>query len=217
MPLFPPASTTIITMTPTSVGSPSDGNVWYDSTQDAMTANIDGITQRLVGCIFTSSSTKTITNTTTPTSGVPSGVGTMTLPANFWAIGKSLRLTGRGVFSTAVAAPGSFTCAIKHGSVTLATSTVSAIVANLSTQGFTFETLLHCTATGTSGNIYAAGSFSYSTGLNLSRNFVDLDNNGAGVTINTTTAQLLDVVCTWGTASTSNILLTTNVIAEVCN
>lgn len=217
MPIFQTGLNNTIQMLPVTNGTPADGQVWYDNVQNGMAVNADGITQHFVGCIFTASASKTITNSTAATSAVPTGIGTLTLPANFWQVGKTLRIRGGGVFSTATLTPGSFAVSVKHGTVTLVTATVSSILSNLSSAGFTFEEVITCQTTGSSGTLIATGGFSYSTGLNLSRNFVDLTNNGTATTINTTTPQLLDIIGQWGSASTSNILTTTNVIAEVFN
>lgn len=220
MPLYPSGLQTsqqLITMNTFSNTSPTNGNVWYDPTQLVLFMNLDGITQSFVGTIFTSSTNKVITNTVTETSAVPTGVGSLTLPANFWVVGKTIRIRGGGVFSTAAALPGTFTVKVKYGSTVLATSSAFTAVANLSTQGFSLDSTLTCMSTGATGTLFVNGGFNYSTGLNLSRNFNDLTNAGATVTVNTTTSNLLDVTATWGTASASNILNTTNAIVEVFN
>lgn len=59
-----------------------------------------GITQTLESVIFSQTATRTITNTTTETSQFSTGVGTLTLPANFFKVGKTIRLMLRGYIST---------------------------------------------------------------------------------------------------------------------
>ena len=65
-----------------------DGSIWNDSTQKALQTSVSGIEQSLMGCIFTQTADQTIADTVTETTMFGTGVGTLTLPANFWTVSK---------------------------------------------------------------------------------------------------------------------------------
>lgn len=215
MPLFNPLVNTIIQMQTTANASPADGNVWYDSTQKALMVSLDGITQNMSTVLFTGTATKTIVNTGTETSSIPTGVGTLTIPANFLVAGKTLRLSGGGIFSTLLT-PGNLTIKMKLGATVIASNVVSNLLASASNNAFQFSATITCRTTGATGTILVDGNASYDTGT-LSRGFAALNNTGSATSIDTTASQLIDVTLQWTTASTSNTISTTNARVEVLN
>lgn len=196
-------------------GTLAEGMMWADSTQKAEIGFIDGIKQSRVGCIFTQTATQTIANTGTETSLFGTGIGTLTLPANFFVIGKTVRIMGAGVFSSLIT-PGNVTIKIKLGSTVIATGTITNILASASNNAFEFMGEITCRTTGASGTVMVNGNTDYDTGV-LAQGTLSLNNAGATTTIDTTASQILDVTFTWATANASNTISTTTASVEVLN
>jgi hypothetical protein len=188
-------------------GSPANGDLWSDSTQKALQVFQDGIKQNLEGVIFTQTATGTIANSTTETAITSTGIGTLTLPTNFFIAGKTLLIKGSG-FHSSTASP---TCDIKvkFGSTTIVTT--GAHTHHNATNGyFEFSAIITCRTTGASGTVFGQGSFFDATEL------VPMGTI-ATVTINTTTTQAITVSAQWSAASASNTISMTNFSVEVLN
>lgn len=194
----------------------TDGAVWNDSTRKALTTYLNVIQQSLVGCIFTQTADKTVTNTTTETSILGTGVGTKTLPANFFVAGKTIRLRVGGVYSTPIGAP-SLIIKVKYGSTIIAQVTTTALLASASNLEFDGEVLITCRTTGSSGTVMVHGDVEYSTGVTGTIAVDSLNHAGATTTINTTTSNALDVTVQWDTASSTRIAKSTVCTIEVVN
>lgn len=168
------------------------------------------------GVLFSQTSSKTVTNSTTETSIIGTGIGTMTLPANFWTVGRIVRINFAGIFSTA-AIPGNLTIKIKLGSVVIASGIISNIISNAANASFNGIGKITCRSTGSSGTVVINGILMYSAGNLLPYNSLDLNNAGATSTIDTTASQLFDITDTFATASTSNIITCTDGLLESLN
>lgn len=171
-----------------------------------------GPNNNLVAAIFTQTADKTITNTTSETSAIGTGVGTLTLLANTLVAGSTIHIDGGGVYSAAAITPGNLTIKIKLGSTVIATCVLGALVSGATTLAYNFDAVLVFRSIGASGTVLCHGELDYNSGLG--RNFGDLTNNGAVTTIDTTVDQILDVSVTWQTASVSNIVKNTFAIVE---
>ena len=81
-----------------------NGTVEFNGALDQRQASsFCGITGALpASVIYRQTADKTVANTTTETSIIGTGVGTLPLPANFLIPGRTLRLTFEGVYSTVV-------------------------------------------------------------------------------------------------------------------
>lgn len=75
--------------------------------------------QNPIGLLFVQTASATIANSTTETTISSTGVGRLTLPANFFIIGRTIRITGRG-FHSSTANP-NITLKIKFGSTVMLT------------------------------------------------------------------------------------------------
>jgi hypothetical protein len=198
-----------------AISSPNVGLQVYDSSLHKM--NIyDGNWVQLSEALFTNSATKTVTNTTTETTLIGTGVGSLTLPANYLQVGKQLRVKFGGVY-TAPITPGNFIINVKLGGTTIATGTASAILANASNASFSGEAKIVCITAGGSGTVVVEGGLDYSVGNNLARFTVDLNNAGATTTVNTFTADAIDVTATWDTAVSTKSITCTQVSIEAIN
>lgn len=195
-------------------GSTTAGDLWQDSTQKALQTFVAGIEQTISGVVFTQTADKTIANTTTETTLIGTGVGTVTLPANFFTVGKTIRFRFRGIISD-TGTP-TVQIKIKLGATTIADSgTVALILSTLSNDYFEVEGGLTCRTTGATGTVISSGVMLYDKNANAS-NAIGIINTGT-TTIDTTASQAFDVTFDWGTASASNTITSQIGTVEVLN
>lgn len=169
---------------------------------------------------FIATSDSTVTNTTNETSVIGGGNGSATLAANILIPSKSIIMYGGGVYSAAAITPGNVLVKVKYGSTVLASGTANSglFLAGASALGFSFQLIITCRTSGASGSVKVYGGLNFTqssaTGT-LGR--LDLFNGGSAITIDTTTASLLDVTVTPSVASTSNIIQCTHAILSFLN
>lgn len=190
---------------------------WCDSSQVAFAENIGGLNKMLVGCVFTQTADKTVTNTVTETSIIGSGVGTMTIPANYFQIGKTLRLRVGGIYSTPIASTPSVLIKVKLSATTIATVTTTGLLSGASNLEFDGEVAITCRSTGASGTVMVHGDIEYATGVGGTISVDPLNNVGATTVIDTTASKLLDVTVTWDTNTTTRIIKSTIALLESLN
>lgn len=196
-------------MTATSA-STTAGDFWNDSTQKAMSHYFNAVQQQLTGVIFTQTADATCANTTSETSILGTGIGTKTLPANFLVAGKTVRLTLRAYYTTTafptldIKFKVGGTSVASTGAVTFS-STIGSLVVSVDWT---------CRTTGVSGTSFIQG---YTVRFASSGTGYSEMKNTATTTINTTTTQAIDVTATWGTASASNSITSTNATIEILN
>lgn len=196
------------------------GAIYQDSTQKSIGTFVSGVKQFLVGTIFTQTADKTVSNTTTETSLMGTGVGTKTLPASFFQAGKQIRFKQLCYFNTAVASTPTIDIKIKLGStVLLDTGVVTSIGINQVNSEFEINGVLTDRTTGTSGTISGQGNVSYAntTAVGTDNSF-GLTQSGGAITVNTTGGTLaFDETMTWGTAASGNSITCTDGSLEVLN
>lgn len=169
------------------------------------------------GTLFTQTADKTVTNTVTETTILGTGVGSVTLPANFFVAGKTIRLRIGGIYSTPAASTPSLVIKVKYGSTVVATVTTSALVAGASSLEFDTGVDITCRSTGSSGTVMVHGDIEYATGAAGTVLVDPLNNAGATTTINTTTSNALDVTVTWDAATSTRSVKSTVCTVEVLN
>lgn len=166
--------------------------------------------QNPIGLLFVQTASATIANSTTETAISSTGVGSLTLPANFFIIGRTIRITGRG-FHSSTANP-NITLKIKFGStVMLTTGAVQS--KNGSSDAFVISGDITCRTTGASGAFMSQGQYLelQSTGVLYGMK------NTATVAVDTTTTQAITVTAQWGTANAGNTITLTNLTVESLN
>lgn len=201
--------TTVNTYTAGSGGT-TDGMSWNDSTQKAHAVYEAGVKQMLVGTLFTQTATGTVANTTSETAISSTGVGSLTLPANFFVAGKTIRVQARG-FHSSVSTP-TIQIKVKFGS-TVILDTGAINTGNGTNDGFLMEGVITCRSTGGSGTVLGQGSYSELHTLGVKADMV----NTTTTTIDTTASQTVSVTVTWGTAASGNTISLTNFTVEVLN
>jgi hypothetical protein len=196
-------------------GSLADGEL-FQGTQKTLSASLNGLTHRFVGCLFTQTALGTQVNNSTAEAGlIGAGVGTLTLPANFLMAGKTLRVTACVAYSTTTTA-GTVTFRLKLGSVTVLTSVVLGRDTNQTGQLHLLSGLVTCQTAGAGGKVDGGGSvFSYST--NTIRHGAWNGAVGAGTTVDTTVGQVLDLTGQLSLAGTGVTLQCYALTVEVLN
>lgn len=162
------------------------------------------------GAIFLATAGATVANTVTETTVIGSGIGTLTLPANFFRVGKTFRLTAMGFVSTT----GTPTLNLRQklGSTVITATGAVTTGSGLANALLSVSTLLTCRTVGASGTVIAAGQAGIGT-VNAGL----YPTSGTTVTIDTTASQAIGLTAEWGTASASNTLTVTNVAVERLN
>lgn len=197
---------------PSLASSTTAGDMWYDSTQKSLGTYLNGIVVQQNGCIYTTTADKTVANTTTETSIIGTGVGTATLPTNFFVAGKTIRIKITGYIADLVTP--TLNVKFYYGATAVWTSGAIALVTLTGNNSFTATIDITCRTTGASGSVMSQGNFTY---LN-STTVLSFDTpSTAAVTIDTTASSALDCKVTWGTANASNTITATNATIEVIN
>lgn len=133
------------------------------------------------------------------------------LPADYFWIGKMVYFMASGKMSSASSTPGNLTLTMRYGTTTggtaIATSAATAFATSKSNINFIVEGWVVCRGVGTSGSVAATGRFMFDGAGGLfsttSQNplLFPATSPGAGVTIDTTTAQGIVLGVTMGSAS----------------
>ena len=163
------------------------------------------ITQVPPYTLFTQTQTITVANTVAETSLVGTGVGSVTLPANFFTVGRSINIRLWGIHSS-VANP-NVTLSVKLNGTPIMTTGAHAS-GNGANDTFEMQGIITCRSTGAMGTVFSQGFYD------------EYNQNGAKVglantttnTVNTTAVLVVDVTFTWGTMSLSNTISATNLI-----
>jgi len=190
-----------------------EGRTWNDSTQKDLAGYYDGITRYFEGILFSQTADATISNTTTETTLVGTGIGTVTLPANFFVIGRTFRITARGYYGTQLT--GAATLRIKGylGATAILDTTAKAVSANLANRYWEVDAIVTCRTTGATGTVYAQGRFTHDDAL---VNFDDWPMVNTGTTTIDTTASLaVALKVTWGAGvAAADTLTCTHLVIE---
>ena len=139
----------------------------------------------------------TVTNTTTETSIVGTGVGSLTVPANAFVVGDSYHAKIGGIISAQN--NDQITINIKSDSTVLATTGLIDLEATTS-MAWELELDFTIRAIGTGGEIVTNGNFAYNRDTGTLEGFVFQDT----VTFNTTVDNTLDITVTWAQAKTQD-------------
>ncbi len=154
--------------------------------------------------VWTKTASTTVANTTAETTLLDTGVGSKTLTASFFRVGRTLFFEVVGYYSNTVTPTIQFK--FKLGSVVVLDTGAITTPVGVTNQQFRFKGQMTCRTTGATGTIFAQGEVEIG-GLAIPILPVV---NTAATTIDTTGTLVSDVMVTWGTASTSNTITATN-------
>jgi hypothetical protein len=162
----------------------------------------------IVGSVFVVTSSATVASTTTETTIIGSGTGSLVLPVNFFTVGKTLKFYLYGTIAT-ILTP-TIRIKAKLGSVIILDTAVDTLSTITGTNLFTTEGIITCRTTGATGTVFGQGLTLYYTGTTGLSGLASP--NTTTSTIDTTATQTLDITVTWGTASASNTITGTNFV-----
>lgn len=185
---------TTFTFTPQTAPTLVAGVTWGDSTQNALQTYIDGASGWLPTILAVGTAKPAIALTATATSLFPSTfIGTLTLPANFFVVGKTIEIDIAGYITTAPASSAAPTPSLILGGTTIGGSALGGPI-DTSASSFTMKYIVTCLTTGASGTVmsFCRGSTdgNQSAIAQTSSSWND-GNNGATSTLNTTVANLI--------------------------
>jgi hypothetical protein len=177
----------------------------------AMTSDISSGSSAL----FTATATVTYSGSGSDTTLVGAGQGSMTLPAAYPTVGKTVRLTARGYYST-VAVPGNLNIKVTVGGATFGQTGNQALPALMTNQLWKVELIFTCYTTGVGGTAWSQGDFTHmeTAGSVGSPTLWELIRTAAQG-IDTTSTNLVDLLANFDTAG--NSITMTNLVLEGLN
>ncbi len=188
---------TTFTFTPQAAPTLVPGITWGDSTQNALQTYVDGVKGWLPTVIMLSTTRYTVSLVAaTATNILPlSYIGSLSLPANFFVVGKTLRITVRGYIYTKPSAYAIISPSVVIGSTTLGGANNGNGISTTATI-FSIEYTITCNGAGTNGTLMAAlnahSDGNQSTLPNTST--IWSDGNGNSVAFNTTLASTVSLM-----------------------
>lgn len=174
--------------------------------------NIPGLTKIL----FINSAQKSVANTVTETTLVPTGIGSMfltTIPVS----GREWRVQIGGIYSVPAIVSGQLTIKVKYNSTVLATSTITNFLAGATNLSFDSNFKIVNLTIGTSGTCTISGALNYSNGNNSARIGLDINNGGSVITLNNSVAAQIEITATWDSASASKTVTVNQLSLEQLN
>jgi hypothetical protein len=165
---------------------------------DLVAASGGDIVERKISS-FSQTANTTVANTTTETTIIGTGVGSLTITPSEWVAGKTYRVKLHGVLGTDASNNGTSNFRVKLGSVTICTSGGIFHTAGTTSRYFEIEVEFTCRTTGASGTVIAQGEY-----RDKNADIASLDNGGSTATIDMTTNQTLDLTLQWSQAAANN-------------
>lgn len=149
-------------------------------------------------------------NTSTTATSILPPAARFTLPANFFSIGKILRVWATGRISTTTGPP-TITLDVRFGSTVVFNGAAVTTVASLTNKSWEMTALLTCRAigNGTNANLLGMGKLTSaivvgSSGGNANTAMLPDNTPAVGTGFDSTAAQQVDLFATWSASSASN-------------
>jgi len=159
-------------------------------------------------CLFSQTQAVTVANTLVETPLTGTGVGTLTLPANLFSAGKTLKMLAFGFHSTVSNAHITINVNI-DGSPILTTGSVAS--SNGTNDVIEIRGAITCYTAGASGTVFAQGFYDEDNAAAAPFGMV----NTTATAFDTTVAHDLSLTAQWGTASASDTITVTNLLLEI--
>lgn len=166
---------------------------------------LGGATGTLFGLYSQTAQSGTVTNTTTETSIVGTGVGTLSVPANGFLVGDAYHAKIGGVISAQNG--DDITIRIKSNGTTLATTGLISLSVT-TTLAWECELDFVIRAIGAGGSINTNGNFAYTRNTGGLEGYVFQDTT----ILNTTISNMLDITVEWGQAKTQDQIYSSNFV-----
>ena len=174
-----------------------------------------GIRERLSGVLFTITSTNGPNNTATETTLLTGVQGTLTLPANFFVAGKTIRLKLRGWWDSDALA--TLDIKVKLGSTTVLDTGAITPTGSFTGFGWEMDALITCRTTGGTGTVFCQGSVKLENAAAPAGAEYFSMPTIAATTIDTTASLAIDATAQWGSAGAGRNFNCTNAVGEILN
>lgn len=192
----------------------TDGEI-FQGTQKNLAAQLNGLLHRYNANLYTAIADATVGNTNAETTLIGTGIAgqTVTLPANFLVVGKSLAFEMWGIYSTKASAPGTLRTYVTLGGVAIWDTGTLTPTANMSNQLWAVRGIITCRSVGAMGTVMAQAQGFSATAANAQtiRNYM----NTAVATVDTTGTLAFNVTATWQTQDVANTITATNFTLDV--
>lgn len=160
---------------------------------------------------FAQTSTVTVSATDVQTTLTSTGVGSLTIPAESWFVGKTYKVVLHGIYSTSSTNPASLTIKIKLGTTVVAQGTFN-LAANKTDVAFECRNEFTCRAIGASGTVFSMGM------MRSADNIVTKLNNGTSPTsVTLSTSQSLNVTAQLSNNVSGNSVSAYLILLEAMN
>lgn len=175
-----------------------------------VTADANGIlgTNAAAVTLWTKTADTGISNSTTQSTILDTGVGSKTLTAAFLTVGKSVVFEVVGRYSTTGTPTIRFR--FKLGAVTLLDSTAITTPSGVTDKQFRLSGSFTCRSTGAGGTVFSQGQLYLDGATTPITAIVNTGTNAA----DTTGTLAMDATVEWGTADAANVVTSTNAIFE---
>ena len=207
--------TLLVLDTKTSAGDPTgvDGAMYYNSSSRAFRCYSNGAWRSCVAGVVFANTTVPAGNTVANTITDTNFASNYSIPANDCQPGRVYRVTAQGTWGDTTTAP-TLNIKVKFGSTQIgATGAVSVSQVSQTARTWRLEYAFTCLTAGASGTVEGQGVFTrFHT--NEQTSVLWGMTSTAATTVNTTTAQTLQVSATWGTASAANTITMRQLIVE---
>lgn len=185
-------------------------NATADSTVDGDVIS-NAVPCKLVGCAFTQTADATANTKNQTITLVGTGVGTMTLPANFMIAGRTVRLRAMGTM-TSTSGGATLTFFVKVGSVTVCTSLAVGPSTSVTTLFWEMDCSITCRTTGSGGTVQAGGQVIFYNSATVINTWAMPNTTTAAM--DTTASQLVDFQVTQSNA-TAQVIVTKVLTMEI--
>jgi hypothetical protein len=195
-------------------GTGSAGGVLtHDNTADC-TYDFPRVGGGVKVCMASGTSTVTVSNTTTPTTLIPTVTGTVTMPANGFEVGRTWKFTASGIFSTDLAAAtASMTITVEVGGTVYATCATGNLPVLLTDKGWRLEGEITCRTTGAGGTAFTQAILY----VQDATYYMNWGTNAATNGLDTTVTKAFDIKAQWGEAKAGDSWKLTNFLLNVEN
>ena len=166
--------------------------------------------------IFVGTADHTNNTSTAEQTLIPTGVGTVTIPANTFAVGNNIRVIARGIYGSKATGAGTLTFRVKFGATVLGTF-VETLSNNETNQSWELSICLAIRSTGGSGTVFPQGRWLHKFVQGGDVTGMGAFNVTAAVTIDTTGALVLDITDQFSVSDVANTITVTNLVVELMN
>ena len=193
-----------------SEGSANANTLWMLTTNATITLNSTALTWAKLGepgtverSLYNATANTSISNTTTETTLIGSGVGSLAIAANTITAAGNFRIRAAGLLTTG-AAPGTLRIRANFGTVVVLDTTAIIPPINLSSRTWTLDALVEVGAPGGSMTISGEARFEFGTGVQSE--VIAWEATILNATADSTISNTFNLTAQWGLAATTETI-----------